>query len=91
MPELLFNEKSNGRSFSITIPLRNGIGDLTGKTKTFETDDAAELAEWYERNTFKKPKKQKPTGMRKQDSEKDKPSRRSRRKKKLQAQASSKQ
>lgn len=43
--------------FSITIQLRDKKGRLLNKTKTYHTDSAASLADFYERNAFKQRKK----------------------------------
>lgn len=57
MAILKFGEKQT-REYAVTIDVKNSKGITTGR-KTFETDDPAELADWYERNCYKPNKKKK--------------------------------
>lgn len=43
-------EKHKSPKFELVIQLRDHNGNLTGKTKSFCTDDAAELERFWERN-----------------------------------------
>jgi hypothetical protein len=56
---LKFEERQT-RNFAVGIDVMNGKGISIGR-KNFESDDPAELAEWYERNCFKPGKKKKKT------------------------------
>jgi hypothetical protein len=44
--------------FEITIAVRNALGELTG-TKSYGTDDAADLCAWYEKNAHRRIPKRK--------------------------------
>ena len=44
-------------NFAIKIPVRNAMGEETGRFKEECFQTGAELCEWYDRNTFKAPSK----------------------------------
>ena len=56
--EQLFNQSEPSTSFSITMILRDSLGNPTGKTKSFYTDSSDDLYDYWERNKFR-PKRKK--------------------------------
>jgi hypothetical protein len=62
MPELTFSYEKESLPFVISIPVRDGLGNPTGRNKVFEAQTGAELCDWYERNAWRgiKKKKKKP-------------------------------
>lgn len=50
-------QQNNNPRFELTIQLRDHLGKLTGKTKSFSTDDAVELEQlWIKNNSQKRDK-----------------------------------
>ena len=49
-------------SFEIVLQVRDSKGNLTGKTKTFASDSAEKLAEFYSRNSTKPKRKRRTDG-----------------------------
>lgn len=53
-------EKQEYRSFELEVQVRDKHGNPTGKTKTIRTNNASEIAEFWEKNsTPEKPKAKK--------------------------------
>jgi len=46
-------EEKELKNFEIVLQTRDLVGNPTGKTKSFRTDDGNELDDWYTKNSWK--------------------------------------
>jgi len=44
-------ESRKSAKFELVLQVRDNVGKVTGRTKSFLTDDPAELDKWYQRNS----------------------------------------
>jgi len=60
MKEINFNQSASRSSkVEVTVQIRDGNGNPTGKTKTYGADSCRDVSDWYNKQKTSKKKKRK--------------------------------